>query len=304
MWDVLGIGAVAVDELIYVERYPSPDSKQPVLEVRRQGGGNTATALVAAARQGVSAAYCAGLGLDALSVFSLSELKAEGVDCTLCLPTDGGRPFHSFVIAERATQTRTILYEMGRVDPPPAAIRSAAAQCRVMMVDYLAGEAGAEALRSAHERGVPVVADVEDESAPGAATLLDEADHLIIGRTLAARLAGTTDPAEMLNALTRPQRVGCAVTAGAAGCWFVERGGPLRFQAAFPVSVVDSTGCGDVFHGVYAAAIAQGDAVVRAITRASVAAALKATQPGGRAGSPSKAEVEAFWPALKTNSPA
>ncbi len=50
MWDVLGIGSIAVDDLIYVEHYPAPDSKLPVLEVHRQGGGNTATALVVAVR--------------------------------------------------------------------------------------------------------------------------------------------------------------------------------------------------------------------------------------------------------------
>jgi len=294
MWDVLGIGCIAVDDLIYVERFPALDTKMPVLEVRRQGGGNTATALVAAARQGARAAYSAGLGADALSTFCLQELEREGVDCSPCRLVDAGRPFHSFVIAEQAAHTRTILYQIGQIAPPPEAVTEAVGQCRVLMVDHYAGEAGPQAVRLALARGVPVVADVEDESALGAATLLDQADHLIVSRALAARLAGTSDVSEMLRALARPHRACCAITAGEAGCWFAERGGPAQFQAAFQVPVVDSTGCGDVFHGAYAAALARGEGLARAIETASAAAAIKATRPGGRAGIPSRPQVEAF----------
>jgi sulfofructose kinase len=301
MWDVLGIGCVAVDDLIYVDHFPAPDSKLPVLEVRRQGGGNTATALVAAARQGARVAYCAGLGVDALSTFSLEELGREGVDCSPCRPTDGGKPFHSYVVAERTAHTRTILYEIGQIAPPPEIVAEAVSQCRVLMVDHYAGEASRQAVSLALERGIPVVADVEDEFALGAAAMLDEADHLIVSQTLAARVARTMDFPEMLRALARPRRVCCAVTAGEAGCWFAERGGSAQYQAAFPVQVVDSTGCGDVFHGVYAAAVARGESLARAIKIASAAAALKATHRGGRAGIPSLAQVENFLDSPKAN---
>ncbi len=56
--------------------------------------------------------------------------------------------------------------------------------------------------------------------------------------------------------------------------------------------VVDTTGCGDVFHGAYAAAIARGAGTRAAIRLASAAAGMKATRPGGRAGIPD-------WPALQ-----
>ena len=53
-----GLGVTAVDDLLYVDHFPRPDTKIPVRETRRQGGGLAATALVAAARQGARAAYC------------------------------------------------------------------------------------------------------------------------------------------------------------------------------------------------------------------------------------------------------
>ncbi len=294
MWDVLGMGCIAVDDLIYVDHYPVPDTKMPALEVRRQGGGNAANALVAAVRQGARAAYSAGLGADALAAYSLHELEQEGIDCSPCRVVDGGKPFHSFVIADQAVHTRTIVYETGQIAPPPEVVAEMVGQCRVLMIDHYTGEVGCQAVRLALERGVPVVADVEVETAPGAAEMLEEADHLIVGRALAARLTGKADFPDMLRALARPRRACCAITAGEAGCWFAERGGPAQFQAAFPVAVVDSTGCGDVFHGVYAAAMARGESLARAIEAASAAAALKATRPGARAGIPSRVQVDKF----------
>jgi sulfofructose kinase len=58
--------------------------------------------------------------------------------------------------------------------------------------------------------------------------------------------------------------------------------------------VVDTTGCGDVFHGAYAACIARGDTVAAAIQVATATSAIKATQPGGRAGIPDRPTVERF----------
>ena len=77
------------------------------------------------------------------------------------------------------------------------------------------------------------------------------------------------------------------MTDGERGCWFAERGGEARrIVAAIPVQVVDTTGCGDVFHGAYAAAIARGESPDRAVEVANAAAAIKATRAGGRTGIP------------------
>ena len=59
-WDVLGLGCVAVDDLLYVPSFPEPDSKMRVRRRERQGGGLTGNALVAAARLGGRCASHAG----------------------------------------------------------------------------------------------------------------------------------------------------------------------------------------------------------------------------------------------------
>jgi sulfofructose kinase len=67
-----------------------------------------------------------------------------------------------------------------------------------------------------------------------------------------------------------------------------------KYQPAFRVKAVDTTGCGDVFHGAYAFALARGMALEERIRLAAATAALKATQPGGQAGSPSLRAVRRY----------
>ena len=56
--DVLGLGAVAVDDLLYVDRYPEAESKIRVRRRERQCGGQTGTALVAASAVWSSSVVC------------------------------------------------------------------------------------------------------------------------------------------------------------------------------------------------------------------------------------------------------
>ena len=109
-WDVLGVGAVAVDDLVYLDGYPAPDTKMLVQEEPREGGGLAATAMVAAARLGARAAYAGVLGDDDLSRFSIAELERSGVDCSLVQRRPGARPIHSTVLVDRLTGQRTILH--------------------------------------------------------------------------------------------------------------------------------------------------------------------------------------------------
>ena len=108
-WDVLGFGAVTVDDLIYVDRFPMPDTKVAVVDKQRQGGGLVGTALVAAARLGARTAYAGVLGDDDLSAYTIAEFNREGVDCSAILHRPQARPIHSMIIVDRANGQRSIM---------------------------------------------------------------------------------------------------------------------------------------------------------------------------------------------------
>ncbi|MGQ9575789.1 MAG: carbohydrate kinase family protein [Thermoguttaceae bacterium] len=298
VWDVLGLGCTAVDELLYVAAYPAADSKVPIRRQERHCGGLTATALVAAARLGSRCAFAGALGEDELSRFVLERFAEEKIDTQHVRRLPGAQPVHAFIIVDEQTKTRTILYSLaGVVGPAPGwpdepIIRA----CRVLLVDHIGVPEMTRAARVARQAGIPVVADLESDADPGFEALLALVDHLIVSRTFAARLTGKDDPAQAAGSLRIPQRQVAVVTCGAEGCWYVAAEAPEQpqHQPAFPVEVVDTTGCGDVFHGAYASGLARGLGVAERIELATAAAALKATRPGGQAGIPTRPAVEAF----------
>ncbi len=297
LMDVLGLGIVTVDDLLYVAEYPPPDAKVRVRRRIRQCGGLTGTALVASARLGARAAYAGCLGDDELSRFVRDNFRAEGISLDHLDPDRRSRPIHSTIVVDEGAGTRTILFELdesaefGGEWPSEAVIRSA----MVLFIDHYDADRTIRAARIARAAGIPVVADFERSDGPRFDELLALADHLILSRTFASGLTGESDPAGMIARLWRDDRSAVVVTFGAEGCWHsTSLSGPPSHQRAFPVAAIDTTGCGDVFHGAYAAGLARGESMARRIELASAAAAIKATREGGQAGIPSLSAVGEF----------
>lgn len=292
-WDLLGVGIAAVDELLTVERFPQPDEKIPIRAMQRQGGGQAATALVAAARHGARAAFCSSLGEDDLSQCAIQDLEREGVDCAPVLRAAGARPVYAVVIVVAGTGSRTILHDSSGVrDLAPGELDPAwIAASRVVLVDHNLPRAALEAARLARAAGIPLVADLEKPAMPGLGELLPLVDHLIVAAPFARQVTGQEQPPDMVRALSAG-RPACVVTCGGRGCWYSIAGSAPAHLPAIPIQAVDTTGCGDVFHGVYAAALARGEPIQRALRLANIAAGLKAAHPGGRSGIPALAVVE------------
>lgn len=305
-WDILSFGIVAVDDVLIVERYPPPNTKTPVVETSRQGGGLTGTALVAASRLGARCAYGGVLGDDELSTWTWAELEREGVDCAPVIRRSDARPYHSIIVVDRMHHTRTVFFSGAGAMPRPLAEIGAPllSQARVLFIDHQGIEGMLHAALIAQTLGIPTVADIESDEHPQTDELMEHVEHLILSVSIAGRMTGKENPVEAVEHLHGSSQRACtAVTAGREGCWYMSAENPGRIQhhPAFEVQVVDTTGCGDVFHGAYAAGIAWGWGVSRCIRFASATAAIKATKTGGRAGIPDRATAVQF---LERNAPA
>jgi ribokinase len=109
----------------------------------------------------------------------------------------------------------------------------------------------------------------------------------------AAALTGRDDPADAAAALVESGAAAALVTAGPEGVFAAGEG--VRMERFRPpvVSVLDTTGAGDTFSGVFAAGLARGWDLDRAARWATAAAALSVTRPGARGGMPAASEIEA-----------
>jgi len=293
--DVLGLGCVAVDDVLRVRRWPRRQAKLPVLERERLCGGITGTALRAAVAVGAHAAYAGVLGTDPDSQFVIDALAAAGVQIDAIQRQPGAAPIRCTVIVDRLGR-RTVLYDLaGAVGPtadwPPAEVITS---CRVLLADPLGIEGMLRAARLAQAAGIPVVADLEGRPSAKVRRLARLADHLIVSRSFAAALCGTHDPSAQAQLLAGADR-DVVVTCGRQGAWYAQRGTSPQPQhlAPFRVREVDTTGCGDVFHGVYAALLAEGMCMVDRLRRAAAGAALWAARPHQQP-LPSRSEIEAL----------
>jgi sulfofructose kinase len=296
--DILGLGCLAWDKFLFVERSAQTDSKMPIVRQAEQVGGTGGSALRAAARYGAKAAWAGIVGTDGISQRALAALIADGVDVSLAKQDASSSVIQTWIVVDVRRQARTVYYDLGCVIPCSETFPAdeAITSAKVLLVDTFGIDGAIRAANLAQRNKIPVVADCEVAEAGGLAEFLDAADHLILPHAIAAEITAAQDPAAAVSRLWNDSREAVIVTCGEGGAWY--RGKTMHAAVvhhfpAFYVDVVDTTGCGDVFHGVYAAALAAGLSLEDRLLHASAAAAMKAMHYPGES-LPTREEIEAF----------
>jgi len=303
-FDIVGIGCCAVDTLGIYEGSIEEDQKMQAHQITRQGGGLVATGLVAAARLGAGTRYVGKLGDDDAARFAVREFETESVDTSCIRIVSGASVVRSICIVNPSKGHRTIFYCLdGAPSVDPAEMnRDDVLAGKVVFVDGFQLKAAIHAARWGREAGRIVLMDAE-LTEPENDTLAELATHVVASLRFAESRVGACDFQEAARRLHKqcaakdPDKV-VGVTAGARGAYFVSSESEFH-QPSFAVKVVDTTGCGDVFHGAFAFGLARDWDLRRTAEFASAVAALKTRKLGGRAGIPSFEETEAFLNAMK-----
>jgi sulfofructose kinase len=294
-FDVVGMGCAAMDLLAVVERLPNLDEKMHALKTDRQGGGPVGTALVVVARMGLKAAFAGQVGDDFAGQFIIDEFRREGVDLRGEVVHRRAKSQISFVLVDRPTGKRTVVTGRGTLaDATCDRLRhEMSARGKILHVDGYDMEAAICFADECRAAGGIVVYDAGSVY-EGNDELLARTDVAITSRVFAEKMFGHRDYEAACRALVEMGPSYAGVTLGAEGA--VGLDGETFFEVApFKVEpVVDTTGCGDVFHGALDVAILKGWNLKESMTFAAAVAAMKARKLGGRAGIPNFAEATAF----------
>jgi sulfofructose kinase len=113
------------------------------------------------------------------------------------------------------------------------------------------------------------------------------ATHVIFSSECLRETTGTADLAEGLKRIACNTDAFIAVSNGPDDILFLE-GSAVRRLPVFSIAAVDTLGACDAFHGGFALALAEGEAM----RFGAAAAAIKCTRLGGSAGTPTRSEVE------------
>lgn len=293
-FDVVGVGINVVDYLFRVPRFPQPDTKSDALAVTTQGGGLTATAMVACRRLGLRARYIGKFGSDEVGRMAREMLAAEGLDLGGSVQAADAPHRLSVVLVEEGTGHRTIVrHRDHRIWLQPEELsREAVCAGRLLHLDGYEGAAALQTARWAREAGIPVSVDAED-STERREELFRLADILILSHGFGQELTGKTEVTDILRGLVRLGPACVGVTMGEKGSALLHRGQFVEVPGC-RVDVVDTTGAGDVFHGAFLYGLLQGWEAEDILLFANAVSALKCTRLGGRAGIPGVAEVRTF----------
>ena len=289
---VLCVGQSTLDHVLFVPTVITPGHKHVADGFQVVGGGVAANAAVAVSRLGGGSILASCVGDDPAGRAVLDGLTDEGVDTRLVsravsTPT----PFSTIVVSADGARTvfnHTPAHVFDRPCPPldQAPIDAVLTDCR--------WPAGTEvALRPAQTIGVPSVVDVDRRiTDPETRRMVFElGTHLVFSEDALCATTGCASSTDGLRALAQQTGAHVSVTLGERGVQWLD-GDVVKSIEAFVVDVVDTAAAGDVFHGAFALALAEGLDEPAGFRFAAAAAALKCARPGARAGMPDRPAVD------------
>ena len=271
-----------------------PVAGQTVLgpSMQIEPGGKGANQAVAAARDGTKVIFAGAVGKDALAEDAVELMRESGVDisrvarikgatgCAAICVDPAGR--NLIAVASGANQAakqaqvtddlldrKTTVLLQRETDPAETEAliaRARAAHCRIVLNLAPPGPLSLDALRAL--------------------------DVLVVNEDEAAWLAGHLGVSGGTAGLHQALGIDVVQTLGAEGAEAVTSAGTFRVPGR-EVAVVDTTGAGDCFTGVLAAALDRGQPLATAIRRANVAAGLSCTRRGTQGSMPRAAETDA-----------
>jgi sulfofructose kinase len=296
-FDAVGFGLNAVDHLIVVPEYPAFDTKMRLLEHKQSAGGQTASAMVALQRLGLTTAYAGRFGSDQEGRFGLQTLKDDGVNVDYAEVVEGASNQIAFITIDARNGERTIVWDRDarlayRPDEAPTEFGSIG---RVLHLDAHDPPACLRLAQAARAAGTIVSADI-DNVYEGLPDLLPFIDIMIGSKEFPQRVTGIGDRRDAIVELK--MRYGCAITGmtlGTAGAivycdsQFIESPG---FEA--PGGCKDTTGAGDAFHGGFLFGLLRGDDVETSLRFGNAVAAMKCSALGARTALPTYAQLQKF----------
>ena len=168
---------------------------------------------------------------------------------------------------------------------------------KILHLDEYELPAALIASKWARDAGMKVVLDAETSTKKELLPLIKLVDYLVVPEEFASGFTGIKSLEDAGRSLLELGPKAIIITRGIKGSLGITQE-KLFYKKAFKVKVVDTTGCGDVFHGAFVYGLLK-DWPLEIITEfATGCAALKCRGLGGRSASPTLSEIKQF---LKKN---
>ena len=284
---ILVFGSINADLIVPVPRLPRPSETVLGGAYAMFPGGKGANQALAARRAGAAVVLAGAVGADAFADIALDLLRREGVDTRLVQVVEQPTGCAAIMVSKEGENLIAV------ASGANMSVRSGQVADELLGPDVTlvaqmevpSGETEAliRRMRAHHGRALLNLAP----ALPIDPALLGEIDLVIANESEATTLG--SDPARLAMRL----RQGFVMTRGAAGSVAFLRDGMRLEVPALPIEPLDTTGAGDTFVGVLAAALDLGSTLELALRRASAAAGLACLARGAQAAMPDSAMIAA-----------
>jgi sugar/nucleoside kinase (ribokinase family) len=294
-YDYSSIGFYTFDCLCWpFESVPEGSGTNMVTDFTLAVSGAAGTAVIAAAKLGLTCLATGGIGQDLMGDWVDQRLRSFGIDVS-GLQRRPGWKTSSSIVTTRRNGSRPVQHMKGATSDfyvedsllPQVIDAQILHLGGIGLMDQMDRGRNADIARQAKARGAITTADVFAASPadmPAVESILPFTDYFMPSIDEAAALTGLNDRADLAKYfLDRGVRC-CVFTLGEEGAYYHHADGTVFTLPAFDITVCCSCGCGDVFDGAFAAALRHQMDPETAVRFSQAASALNATGLGSQAG--------------------
>jgi ribokinase len=294
---IVVFGSINVDLTFRLPHLPSVGETVLTPAVSQAVGGKGANQAIAAARDGAVTAFIGRIGTDSFGATALAALADLGIEISGLKTVPGttglaavwvdGDGQNQIAVASGANSTLKADALCDREIGPETLV--------VVQMETPPAEVEA-AIAYAWRKGAKVILNLAP-ALPLSAVALRQVTFLILNEQEASELCSRlglphAKPVEQVVALSDQLNNTVIITLGGEGA-IGARGGMLWQVDALPVPAIDTTGAGDCFVGVLAAALLRGAGIPQAMQRAAVAGSLACTVVGAMPSFPTRDKIDA-----------
>ena len=286
--EVLSLGDVNVDIIMYVDDLPSKGGESLSRRVEVRPGGAAANLAVALSRLGVPTGFIGAVGNDIFGDYLRRDLESEGVDTSMLARKEAASGFTVIVVT--GDGERTMLGHRGanRILEPGDIDESYVERAEIVFISGYAflespqRDAALKVFGAAKQRGIPVAVDLPEVIASigweGIRQMVGTPDIIFVNER-ECNLLLKNDESKLKDVLRETAML--VVKMGAKGARLHTREGTFT-APAFKIEVVDTVGAGDAFDAGFIYALTRGLKPKECLVVGNAVAAWKCTGPGAR----------------------
>lgn len=297
-YDIVGIGATPLDTLMVVEKFPQGREVQPTLNFTCCSGGPVGTALSTASKLGSKTIMIDKISDDITGKSIISDFLNYNVDTSAIQIENNKKSACATILVEKATGDRAIYFtpsttgELTDISPFIKIIPTS----KILHINGRHKEILTAAITLAKKHKVQVSFD-------GGANrynefndfLAQQSDICILAKDFANKYTKETDTINALKIIIDKGSTIAGITLGNQGSYLMDNHYHLIYQPAFKQkTTIDTTGCGDSYHGAFLYSILNDYSLTQSAQIASAVASMNTQKLGSRGNLPTLKQLQYF----------